>query len=74
MNNGFSPVGVNTGFKSVHIKPNKAIDAAYARELKAIRNSRVDNDVFEKVNPASSMQKVIHKIQITIDSMKGVGV
>ena len=40
MNKGISPVGIKFGTKRVGIKPNKAIDTAYARELVAIRNRR----------------------------------
>ena len=69
MNKGISPVGIKFGTKRVGIKPNKAIDTAYARELVAIRNRRSAEDVFEKINPENKMEKVKNKIQIAIDTM-----
>ena len=69
MNKGISPVGIKFGTKRVGIKPNKAIDTAYAKELIAIRNHKQAEDVFERTYPERIIESVKNKIQISIDAM-----
>ena len=72
MNRGISPVGVNFGAnkKQTAKVVKNSIDAYYDRELKHIRKQKLEKDVFQKLDPDTTMESVKNRIQIAIENMR----